>query len=92
MPDRRQRLLNISVIGLSAMAIAFAFERLSTVDAQSIKPLQHCVWSYISDSGHPNIGEDGAVENKDKNWQRMSDEGWQLKATKADDYIFERCE
>lgn len=54
---------------------------------------RHCVWTHINDQGEPNIGEDGDVDfSKGKNWQRVSDEGWELKVANGDNYIFEKCD
>jgi hypothetical protein len=58
---------------------------------------QKCTWTYISDSGTPNLGEDGKVDQKDASWKAMSDGGWHLKLSVVlpgqgtNAYVFERC-
>ena len=93
MTDRDiKRLLTIIAFAVSLAAITSIFRGPSPVNAQTTTPRQHCVWSYVHDSGEPNIGQNGVVEAKDKDWQRMSDEGWQLKTANGENYVFERCE
>jgi hypothetical protein len=77
---------------LSILATQWISNGLLKAQAQT-KPARHCVWTYIRDLGEPNIGEDGNVDfSKGSNWKRLSDEGWELKVVKQDNYIFERCE
>ena len=88
-----KRLLTIIAVALSVLAIQSLSSRDFRVQAQS-KNLRRCLWTYVHDTGRPNVGQDGTVEfNKNGVWKRMSDEGWELKAVnKESDYIFERCE
>jgi hypothetical protein len=87
-----RRLLTIIAFAVSVLMIVTISRGPSPVSAQTTKPRQHCVWSYVHDSGAPNIGENGEVATKDKDWQRMSDGGWQLKTASNENYVFERCE
>jgi hypothetical protein len=84
--------LTVIVLVLAILASHLILDAVSKAHAQT-KPPHHCVWTYINDSGEPNIGEDGAIDfSKGPNWKKLSDEGWELKAVKENNYIFERCE
>ena len=94
MTDRYvKRVLTIIALALTALAVQSLSNGLFPAHAQT-KPARHCIWTYVNDEGHPNIGHDGTVEfNKGGLWKKMSDEGWELKAIdQQNDYIFEKCE
>ena len=93
MADRYIRsALTIIAVALTVLAVqAISTEPVQT-HAQT-KPQRHCVWTYINDQGEPHIGQDGNIDfTKGKNWNRVSEEGWELKVVKENNYVFEKCE
>jgi hypothetical protein len=83
----------LSIIAFALIALVLQHQFLS-VQAQTPKtPEQHCVWTYITDHGYPNLGENGRVDLHDPDWKKVSDEGWHLKVfAQNGTYVFERCE
>ncbi|MFI5296724.1 MAG: hypothetical protein ACHREM_01390 [Polyangiales bacterium] len=54
----------------------------------------HCDYTYIQDTGGPDIGENGEV-TYDRNWGWVVSQGWVLKAVSGPtnaNYVFERCQ
>jgi hypothetical protein len=59
-------------------------------DAASPAATQKCEWSYLQDSGMPDLGREGKVEMGD-DWKAMNAEGWRLVMMNGVLYYFERC-
>jgi hypothetical protein len=93
MADRYIRsALRIIAVALSVLAVQSISKGPVQTYAQT-KPQRHCVWTYIIDQGEPNIGQDGNIDfTKGRNWNRVSEEGWELKVVKENNYVFEKCE
>ena len=93
MTDRYSKVvLTIIAAAMSVLAVE-AISRGPVETHAQTKPQQHCVWTHIMDQGEPNIGGDGNVDfSKGPNWQKVSEEGWQLKAVTDNNYLFEKCE
>jgi len=57
-------------------------------------PARDCDYTFVGDSGEPNIGKDGRVEYSDS-WANVLDAGWRLKTSHAVGstgvYMFEKC-
>ena len=94
MSDRYTRIiLTIIAIALLAMVLQNQFANPVISHAQAGKAPQHCVWTYLTDQGRPNIGKNGQVDLQDPDWKKLSNEGWQLKVwAQNGTYVFERCE
>jgi len=94
MTDRYTKIiLTVIAVALTALVLQHQFMNPATVHAQAGRVPQHCVWTYITDQGRPNLGKNGAVDLFDPNWKKVSDGGWQLKAyAQGGSYLFERCE
>jgi hypothetical protein len=85
--------LTIIAIALLAMVLQNQFANPHISQAQAGKPPQHCVWTYLTDQGRPNIGRNGQVDLQDPDWKKVSDEGWHLALwAQNGSYVFERCE
>ena len=85
----------LTIIAVALTALVFERQSISHTSAQTQvnKPPLHCVWTYITDQGRPNLGKNGNVDLHDPDWKKVSDEGWQLKAIGQNGlYVFERCE
>ena len=84
--------LTIITVALSVLAVQSISKGPVQTHTQT-KPQRHCVWTYINDQGEPNIGQDGNIDfTKGGNWKRVSEEGWELKVVKENNYVFEKCE
>lgn len=84
--------LTIIAVALSVLAVGSISKGPAETHAQT-KPQRQCVWTHIMDQGEPNIGSDGNVDfSKGSNWKKVSDGGWELKATAENNYVFEKCE
>jgi hypothetical protein len=94
MADRYTKvILTVIALALVAVVIQRQFRNPERVQAQAGKAPQHCVWTYLTDQGRPNLGKNGIVDLHDPDWKKVSDEGWQLKAVGQNGlYMFERCE
>jgi len=91
-PDRYTRVMLTAIaISTSALAARAVLSELPIARAQT-SPQQRCVWTYIVDAYKPDIGRDGVVALKGKNWQIVSAEGWRMVAAVPNGYLFERCE
>jgi hypothetical protein len=87
-----RRALTTTAVALSVLAVQSISKGPEQTHAQT-KSQRHCVWTYINDQGEPNIGQDGNIDfTKGKNWNRVSEEGWELKVVKEDNYVFQKCE
>jgi len=93
MIDRWTRTL-LAVIALSTLTLAVRSlqDAMPVARAQSRPPQEKCVWTYIVDTGKPDIGSDGKVELRGENWKKLSEAGWKVKAMEGAFYLFERCE
>ena len=93
MTDRYTKIiLTVIAVALTAWVLQLQFTN-RPVQAQTGKAPQHCVWTYITDQGRPNLGKNGDIDLHDPDRKRASDEGWQLKAVPQKGlYVFERCE
>jgi len=97
MTDRRLRTLTaIAILSLVPMTVR-SFSSPSVAQAQPTSPRETCVWTYTMDGNAPNIGANGVVELKGKNWQKLSEDGWKLKAASNTGgssvvYLFEKCQ
>lgn len=91
MNDRINRLL-LAVVALSLATLALQSFRASAPDALAQGAKKRCYWTWVGDDGKPDLGKDGEIELKSKDWQKVSAEGWQLKAIHEHEYIFEKCE
>ena len=81
MTDRYAKtLLTIIAVALVALVLQSQFMSHATAQVQVNKTPQHCVWTFITDLGRPNLGKNGSVDLHDPDWKKVSDEGWQLKA------------
>lgn len=86
-------ILTLIGVVMIASVLQRQFTNRNIVQAQTGKAQQHCVWTYITDQGRPNLGENGIVDLHDVDWKKVSEEGWQLKAVGQNGlYMFERCE
>ena len=94
MTDRyTNAVLTIIAVALIALVLEHQFMGAKVVSAQADRQPQHCVWTFITDQGRPNLGKNGAVDLSDLDWKRVSEEGWQLKAfAQNGTYVFERCQ
>jgi hypothetical protein len=83
----------LTIIAAALIALVVQHQFVSA-QAQTLKaPQQHCVWTYLTDQGRPNIGKNGQVDLHDPDWKKVSDEGWHLKVwAQNGTYVFERCE
>ena len=85
---------------IAACTLTLALESLTpplpVAHAETESAPVQCVWTYITDNGAPSLGKDGNVKLKGKNWKRLSEEGWNLKAALYTGgpflYMFEKCE
>jgi hypothetical protein len=94
MTDRYSKtILTMIAAALLAMVLQNQFAN-PTAQAQTPRaPQQHCVWTYLTDQGRPNLGKNGQVDLSDPDWKKVSDEGWHLKVfAQNGTYVFERCE
>jgi hypothetical protein len=83
----------LSIIAVALIALVLEHQFLSAQAQTPKAPPQHCVWTYLTDQGRPNIGKNGQVDLRDPDWKKVSDEGWQLKLwAQNGTYVFERCE
>jgi hypothetical protein len=83
----------LTIIAIALLMLTVQLQSRTHVAAQQSKPSPHCVWTYITDQGKPNIGKNGFVDLKDADWKKMSEEGWQLKVTGQEgSWVFERCD
>jgi hypothetical protein len=83
----------LTVIAVALVALVLQIQSIGHASAQAGKAPQHCVWTYITDQGRPNLGKNGTIDLQDADWKKVSDEGWQLKvAGQNGTYVFERCE
>ena len=86
-------ILTVIAFALIALVLENHLVMPLSVNAQAVKPAQHCVWTYLTDHGLPNLGKNGAVDLTDPDWKRMSEEGWELKVfAQNGTYVFERCQ
>lgn len=94
MTDRYTKtVLTVIAVALTAMVVQKQFLNPETAQAQAGKSPQHCVWTYITDQGRPNLGDNGRVDLHDPDWKKVSEEGWHLKLwAQNGTYVFERCE
>ena len=84
--------VTIIALALSVLAVESILTGPAETHAQA-KPQRRCVWTYISDQGSPNVGQDGNVDfSKGANWEKVSEGGWELKVVSENNYVFERCE
>ena len=97
--------LILTVIAAALVLIGFQLTLNNISPAQAASPPSTetkavpqnkvCTWSYLGDSGSPELGEAGKVK-MDDDWTTMSKGGWRLVAVKAgttdDHYVFERCQ
>ena len=92
MTDRYTKIV-LTAIAVALIALGLQNQFL-TAHAQTPKtPEQHCVWTYLTDQGRPNLGKNGQVDLSDPDWKKVSDEGWHLKVfAQNGTYVFERCE
>ena len=93
MTDRYTKIiLTIIAVALMALVLQHQFNP-ATAHAQEGKAAQHCVWTYLTDEGRPNLGKTGQVDLQDADWKKVSNEGWHLKVWEQNGtYVFERCE
>ena len=92
MTDRYTK-THLTIVAVALVALVLQVQSMNHVSAQTGKASQHCVWTYITDQGRPNLGKNGIVDLQDADWKKVSDEGWQLKVTGQNGtYVFERCE
>jgi hypothetical protein len=90
--DRYTRaLLTAIAISTTVLAARAVLDGFPVAQAQTA-PLKRCIWTYIVDAYKPDVGRDGEVALKGKNWQRVSAEGWKMVAAVPGGYFFERCD
>lgn len=82
-------MLTITALATSVLAVRSVSDTVPVTHAQAAK---RCVWTYIVDAYKPDIGKDGEVAMKGKNWQRVSVEGWRMVGVVPGGYLFERCD
>lgn len=91
MNDRTTRLLlTIIAFSLATLALQPLLASMPGVQAQGAK--KRCYWTWVSDDGKPDLGKDGEIDLKSKDWQKVSADGWELRAVHEHEYIFEKCE
>lgn len=83
--------LHATVLVLVGMTIGACAEQLAPTFFAHAAPAHRCDYTYITDSGTPEIGQTGEVTYDDE-WQKVLSEGWTLKATTGVIYVFERCQ
>lgn len=92
MKDRFSRtMLAIIALSLATLAVKSVATLMPGAHAQ-LNPTQRCYWTWVGDDGNPDLGKDGKIELKGKDWQQASSGGWELKAVHENHYIFEKCE
>ena len=72
-----------------------AIKELSFVKNAIAKTGTKCDYSYLSDGGFPDIGEDGKIKY-DEDWSKMIEDGWELAFPINGDsspkgYMFKKC-
>ncbi len=93
MSDRYTKVtLSVIAAALSVLAVESVTRGPAEAHAQA-RAQRHCVWTHINDSGEPNVGDDGQIDfSKGWNWQKVSQDGWELKVVSESNYVFEKCE
>ena len=51
---------------------------------------QHCDLTVLVDGGQPGIGKEGEIKYDDK-WSKVVNDGWILRTTTGEVYMFEKC-
>ena len=80
-------LLVLAGITIGACATEAVSTAVRTAHAQAGPK---CDYSYILDSGSPELGQNGTI-SYDDDWKAMVAGGWRLKAVHSPGYFFERC-
>jgi hypothetical protein len=78
------------LLGMALATLMFAGQ---SVKAQGTAT-RGCDYTYIEDTGQPNLGKNGAIKYDDS-WKAVVEGGWSLKTASAVgssvEYVFEKC-
>lgn len=93
MDSYTKTVLTVIAIVLAGLLLEIHLKPEISVHAQAPQPARHCEWTFLTDQGRPNLGENGTVDLKDPDWKKMSDGGWHLVTMGHNGvYMFEKCE
>jgi len=92
MVDRYTKaVLTVIAASLLVLAADAVLRSLPAVRAQSSAVRKRCLWTSVVETGKPSLGQNGQVK-LGREWQAVSDGGWELKGIDPAAYIFEKCE